>query len=296
MWLVFALLAPLFFAIVHILDAYCVEDVFEKPWFGMITSALASLVIFAPLPFILPLITWDWPSVNIIFLALLAGALIQYSQGFYFQSLAYSEAGIVAAYWNMVPALVPILSFFVLRQRLSFYEYTGIAILILVSTAFCLIDSNLESRWKSLFLMLIAGLMQAVMFLIQDIVYANAGYIEAFLIITSGLIFAGCSPLIIKNVRREFCASKNILIPATKFFVIVEVANLIALALSQRAVDLGIPSFVAAVESTIPAYTFVLLIVLTNVLPKFGDPEAKKRIGLKFFLIATMVFGISLIV
>ena len=295
MWLYFSLLAPLFFAIVHVIDKHCVEEIFEKPWFGMITSALASLVILAPLPYILPFISWNWPSFNIILLALVAGALIQFSQGLYFQALDYSEAGIVAAYWNMVPALVPMLSFFILRQRLTFLEYIGIAILILVSTAFCLIDTNLESRWKSLLLMFVAGVMQAIMFLLQDIVYANAGYIESFLIITSGLIIAGCSPLILKNVRKQFCSEKSVLIPAAKFFVIVEIANLIALALSQKAVDLGVPSFVAAVESTIPAYTFVLLIILTNIFPRFGDPEAKRKIGTKFLLIGMMVFGILLI-
>jgi drug/metabolite transporter (DMT)-like permease len=295
MWLYFALLAPLFFGIVHVIDKYCVEDIFEKPWFGMITSALASLIIFAPLPYLLPLITWHWPALNIILMALAAGALIQLSQGFYFQSLAYSEAGIVAAYWNMVPAFVPILSFFILNERLSAFSYIGIAILIFGSTAFCLIDSNRGARWKSFGLMFIAALMQTIMFLLQDVVYANSGFLEAFLIITTGLIIAGCSPLLFKNVRNHLSSNSRLLIPAAKLFVIVEVANLIALALSQKAVDLGVPSLVAAVESTIPAYTFVLLMILTNILPKFGDPEAKKRIMIKFPIIAAMVFGVSLL-
>lgn len=295
MWLVFSLLAPLFFGIVHVLDSYCVEDIFKKAWFGMITSALASLIVFAPLPYILPFFEWIWPSTNIIVISLIAGALIQYSQGLYFQALAYSEAGIVAAYWNMVPALVPVFSFVILRERLSFIEYLGILILIVCSTLFCIIDSNLESRFKSFILMLIAAVLQAIMFLLQDIIYSNAGYLEAFFLITTGLIVAGCSPLLFKSIRFSFYENRKSLVPATKFFILIEIANLIALALSQKAVDLGIPSFVAAVESTIPAYTFIIVIILTNIYPKFGDIKAKKKITLKFTLIFIMIIGITLL-
>ena len=42
MWLVFALLSPLFWAIVTVLDRHCVERIFDRPWMGVITSALAS--------------------------------------------------------------------------------------------------------------------------------------------------------------------------------------------------------------------------------------------------------------
>jgi hypothetical protein len=37
----YALLSPLLWAIVHLLDWYCVEQIFEKPWMGGIFSSLA---------------------------------------------------------------------------------------------------------------------------------------------------------------------------------------------------------------------------------------------------------------
>ena len=107
MWLVFALMAPFFFAVVHVLDSYCVSDIFEKPWVGGLTSSLATVVvILMAMPFVLPFIEWSLPPSKIILLALLAGGLIQASQFLYFQALSYSEAGIVAAYWNMIPAIL----------------------------------------------------------------------------------------------------------------------------------------------------------------------------------------------
>lgn len=168
---IFFIICPLFFAIVHVMDSYCVEDVFEKPWMGMITSAIASTIALMPLPYVMPFLNWELPSITIVAIALFTGALIQTSQAFYFQALSYSEAGIVASYWNMVPAIVPLLSFIFFRERLSLSEYAAIYTLICVSVLFCLIDSNLEARWKSFYLMLISAFMQAVMFLLQDIIF-----------------------------------------------------------------------------------------------------------------------------
>jgi drug/metabolite transporter (DMT)-like permease len=271
-----------------------VEDIFEKPWMGMMTGSIASIVIIiAPLPFILPFIDWQWPSWQIIGLALLAGALIQLSQGLYFQALSYSEAGIVAAYWNMVPAFVPLLSFVIFQERLSLPQYIAISVLIFASVSFCLIDEKIEVRWRTFYLMLAAAVMQACMFLLQEIVYSETSYIVAFIIITIGLIITGIVPLISSSIRRTFSNSRNTLMLATKLFIAIEVINLIALAFSQRAVDLGIPSLVAAVESTIPAYTFLLLIILTILLPKFGDPTAKRNITKKLGLLILMVISIS---
>lgn len=295
MWLYFSLFAPLFFATVHVLDAYCVEDVFEKPWMGMITSALASIVALLPLPYLMPLLGWQMPSLEIVLLSLFTGMLIQLSQAFYFQALSYSEAGIVAAYWNMVPALVPILSLVFLAERLTLVQYSAIYVLITASVLFCLIDTNLEARWKSFGLMAASALMQAVMFLLQDVIFESIPYYLGFTLITIGLIITGCLPLLKKSVRSIFSANRNILVQSTKFFVIIEIVNLFALAFSQKAVDLGIPSFVAAVESTIPAYTFILLLILCKFAPRFGDERAKLNIYKKFGLILIMATSIGVL-
>src|SRR5687768_7864430 len=117
MWLFFALLTPLFWSVVHVMDSHCVDEVFEKPWMGMITSALTSTVIILFVPFIFPYFSDSAlsPPIYYILLAILAGMFIQISQFFYFQSLAFSEAGIVAAYWNLTPALLPVISFLIFK-------------------------------------------------------------------------------------------------------------------------------------------------------------------------------------
>lgn len=295
MWIYFALLTPLFFAFVHILDRFCVEDIFEEPWIGVLTSALASLVIFLPLPYLAPILNWWLPSIPIVLMALGAGALIQFSQFFYFKALSYSEAGIVAAYWNMVPAIIPFASFLVFREMLSQTQYAGIALLTFASVFFCLIDTNKKNRWDSFILMFIASIMQVAMFLMQDIVFEHIPYSEGFYIITCGLILAGLTPLLFAHNRQVIARNSLSLTKGAKLFMLIELVNLAALASSQKAVSLGIPSLVAAVESTIPAYTFILSILLVIIAPKLGDPQSKTKLATKFSLVGVMTYGVLLV-
>lgn len=292
MWLFFALLTPFFWAIVHVMDRRCVDDIFERPWMGAVTSAIASLVVFLPLPLLLLFNDFVIPDTATILLALLAGMLIQLSQVFYFKSLRYSESGIVAAYWNMVPAMLPFASFLLLGAVFPSEKYLGIAVLVIASIGMCLVDTNLSGRLKSFFLMFVASVLQVAMFLIEDRVYAAAPFFTGFYLITTGLILTGIAPLMSPPIFSLFRRNFNILRNGTAIFLGIEIINLFALFTSQKAVDLGDPPLVAAVESSIPAYTFILSIILLALAPAFGDPLARKHLAIKMVLVAAMVIGV----
>ncbi|OGJ54548.1 hypothetical protein A3D11_01770 [Candidatus Peribacteria bacterium RIFCSPHIGHO2_02_FULL_49_16] len=292
MWLFFALLTPLFFGIVITLDHYCVDDLFDHPWMGVITGSVASFILIIPVLFFAPLLDWENLTLPLIALSLLAGCLIQLSQFFYFHSLKYSEAGIIAAYWNMVPAMVPFLSFFLLEEILGLRQYVGIVLLILASVIFCLIDVTLQTRWRAFFLMGMASLMQAMMFILQDVVFTEVSYLVGFIFITLGLIFTGLTPLLFHTVRRTVQKNTKNILSYVWIFLGIEFINLAALASSQGAVALGKASLVAAVESTMPAYTFVVSSAFFLWKPTLGDLRAHRRLPIKFSIIALMIAGV----
>lgn len=72
----------------------------------------------------------------------------------------------------------------------------------------------------------------------------------------------------------------------------IELINLVALLMSQQAVALGIPSLVAAVETTIPAYTFILSIVLHRLNLPLNDARVFYQLRLKWLLLGIMMVGI----
>jgi len=296
MWLIFALIAPLFFGIVHVMDSYCVEDIFERPWLGMVTSAFTSLVVYLALPFFLPLVTWYMPPWQIIAMALAAGALIQFSQFLYFQSLSYSEAGIIAAYWNMIPAILIVLSFVLFGHVLTPTQYFGIAILVAASTYMILLDHNFEYRLLSFFLMLIASFMQACAYLLLDATYEVIPYLQTFYIMITGLILTGFAPLLFAQAQKTFQRELPKLLPLVRFFVWIEVANLLALASAQKALSLGDPSIVASVETTIPAFTFMISLgLLYTAAHTYGDQQSRIRLPWKLCAVGMMCLGVWMV-
>ncbi|MGE0103372.1 MAG: EamA family transporter [Blastocatellales bacterium] len=295
-WLAFALISPLCWAIVHVLDAFCVHEVFDFPWIGCVTSALATLCAY-PILILAGLIFVEFqtPGLNLIALAIAAGFIMMLGQFFYFQSLSYSEPGIVAAYWNMLPIFLPVISFFIFGEMFTRTVYVGMTLLIFSSVSFSLLDSNLEHRWHSLALMFCAVWLQVAYFLLQKKVFEFMPVYYVFLLTMLGVITAGLMPLLTQKGRQVFKANLPKIQPAFKFILMIEVFNLAAYATSQYAISHGSPSLVAAVESSLPAYCFGLSILLYFVFGKYGEAEAKHKLTHKLSLAAIMAIGVWMV-
>lgn len=293
MWLFFALLFPFLFAVVCVLDAYCVEKVFDRPWMGAITSSLASLLALLVTPLVLA--NWQTPSWQIVALALLAGTLIQLSQALYFQALAYSEAGIVAAYINLVPVILPIVSYALFGQAFGVWTYFGIVLNIVAAVSMCLIDSNFEARWKSFFMMLAMCFTYAGGVMLEKHIFDHVPVLEGFLFITIGIILSGSLPLLLPNVRRIFRANMAVLKPAIATLLLIEAINLLAIYGRHQALSRGDVSLTEAIATVQPAWTFLLSFAFLFIAPQLGDPLARNKLERKLLLVAVMVIGVKLI-
>ncbi len=293
MWLFFALLCPFFYAIVCVLDSYCVGKVFDRPWIGVITSSLASILAFLLLPLVIPI--WVRPEWSIVVLALLAGALIQGMQALYFQSLAYSEAGVVAAYLNFVPVILPVASYWFFGQAFGVWTCVGIGVNIAASVLMCLMDGNFQTRWRSFFLMLAGCSFYSAGLLIEKYIFDRVPVLEGFLLVTAGIVISGLSPLLVGAVRRTFRDNLVALKPALPTVAGIEVVNLLAIYSRHRAVSLSHPSLIEAIATTQTAYTFLLSLLLYSLAPRLGDPQARRRLWAKLLLVGAMVFGVRLV-
>lgn len=294
MWLVFALLAPCFFAVVHVLDSYNVEDVFDSPWDGVVISSIASTVVFLPLPYLIPFVSWKFPGLLIVGAAFLAGVIIQINQALYFEALRHSDSGVVSAYWNMVPAFLPLASFFIFQERLSFIQYIGIIILIVASISICLLDVRIQKKWNSFVLIFVAAWLQVVAILLMDVVFNVTPYYLGFLMVTSGLIATGIFPLLFQSVHLPLLKKGPKFLKLYKLFLLIEIMNLTAYGCLEMALKYGTPSLIAAMEATTPAYTVIVALALSQLMHM---PKAStfKKLPQKFLYIALMVFGVWLV-
>ncbi|TSC57898.1 MAG: EamA-like transporter family [Candidatus Peregrinibacteria bacterium Greene0416_19] len=262
---------------------------------GIVTSAFASLIVFVPLPFILPLLDLSWPTQEIIIIALLTGVIIQINQTLYFQALSHSEAGIIAAYWNMTPIMVTLLSFFIFGHILLLPHYIGIAVLVTSSVFMCLLDSNIKGKWHSFNLILIGTILQAVALILMEKIFRESEYLSGFFLITFGFVIAGFAPLIIPKARITLKKNFHTLISLKYFFLAIEICNLIAYACIELAVSLKNAPLVSAIDSATPGFTFVVSLVLLFASKRFKNPHTRKFYWLKLGNVGVMVTGVWLL-
>lgn len=295
MWLFFALLSSALWAVVHVLDSHFVQFRFERPWMGVTTSALASLIVFPMAIIVAPFFDWVIPSWQVACAAVVAGILLQLSQALYFQSLAHSEAGIVAAYWQLTPAMLPFVAFLLLKRVLGLGEYMGIAVTVTAAVWMCLLDGKVKARWRSFGLMSGAAALQVVVLLLLDWVYERIPYFEGFLLMTSGIVLCGILPLASSQVRSVFRRGRLMLRSSTRLIVGIEIVNLLAYAASSKAIQLGQPELVAAAEATMPGFCFLLSVAFLRLAPAFGDRETLNSLGWKLACVACMAIGVGLL-
>lgn len=295
MWLVLAFLASLTFAIVHVLDSYCVDDIYEKAWMGMVVSAFASSILFLPAPFIIPLMDPFQMSWQLICASLLAGIIIQINQALYFEALDHSDASMVTAYWNMIPAFMPIAGFIIFREVLSLHQYFGIAILVSLSILLSLLDGKHKTEQIAFVLIFIASILQVIAILLMDFAFGEAPFYYAFLIFTTGLMLSGFFPLLFSDIRTVFKDNITHLNRHFKLFMYLELLNLFAYGLLQGSLKFGNPSLVGAFEAITPANALIVALIISKIFKVNINTKIFNRIPIKLVIIGCMVFGVVLV-
>lgn len=295
MWIFFALLAPLLFAIVHVMDSYCVEEIFEKPWMGMVISSITSMMVLLTIPFVMPFYSGVEISLNIFALAILAGVLIQINQAIYFEALNNSDASIVSSYWNLVPAITPLASYILLGDLLGIFQYVGILIIIFGSYFLSKIDKKISFNSNAFTLIFIASILQVTAIFIMNFVFDSAPYYLVFIGFNIGLTLTGLFPLLFTDAKAIFCTNIKSIYNNLKILIAIEIVNLFAYASLQAALKFGHPSLVTALEASTPAYVFLISLIMIKYTKISINKNTFYKKTQKLSLIFLMIVGIFLL-
>jgi uncharacterized membrane protein len=291
MWIQYSLLSSFLWAIVHILDEHCVDNIFSKPWLGVITSSGISVGIFLLFPILNA--TLVIPHLNILLICLMTGAIIQLSQLFYFRALDCSDSGTVAAYWNLTPIFLPIISYWLFGYLITWNSYIGIFLLVITSVGLCSID-KFNSRWDTLYLMSIAAGLQTVVVLFEKYIFEHTDFSGAFLAINAGVIISGLSALMFKEVRTTLIKDLPKIKTSLPIFIVIELINWAALYTGQIAVKVGVPVLVSAIQASTPAFAFGISLLIA-ILRRRLDIETSQNLTTKWSLVGLMIIGVWLI-
>jgi uncharacterized membrane protein len=291
MWIQYALFSSFLWAIVTVLDEHCVDNIFSKPWLGVITSSGISAGIFLLVPFLnMPIVIPQW---DILLICIFTGAVIQLSQVYYFRALDSSDSGTVSAYWNLTPTFLPVISYWLFGYIITGNNYIGIGLLLVASIGLCAID-KFESKWDTLYLMSIAASLQTGVVLLEKYIFDRSQFFGAFLSVSMSICLTGLFSLGMKEVRVSLVKDLPKIKKALPVFIIIELVNWVALYTGQTAVKMGVPSLVSAIEASIPAFAFAISLTVMGLSRKI-DAETRKKLPMKWAMVGLMMTGVWLI-
>lgn len=302
-WFLLAFVAPLFWALVNIIDLILVNKVYEDEYDGAIVTGFFQIIPWLLVPFL----GFSIPAGEIALLAMLGGMLYCASMFFYFRALfATNDASLILVIWNLTALVVPILAFLILQERLSLIHYAGI-IITFMGVLFLTLNKKVGrgNIKKVAAIMSWAVLFFSLSMVIQDSVYSNTTFWSGFLFFSLGNILGS---IIIFGLRKKETLGHIFSLNKRYFgwFLATELVTLTGVVSSQRTIDLSPSvSYVAAIESIQPAFIMILSAVIfaAFAILSLRNKEMMKKIydeqlvgsGAKIIAIIIMVVGIYLI-
>lgn len=265
MWILFSFLAPLFRAISNIIDSYLINNIFKNK-FSLILISSTTNLIFLPI-----ILFFQFPEkidLNLIPFFIVIGILDYWYLIPYYKALQLNESSKVISFYSLWLLFTPILAYFAVDEKLSFYQYIWYFIIIISS-----IVLSLDLKWKkiifnkSIIYMVIAWIMLSISNVIWKYIFNNVDFFTWYFwwSIISFLIFLNV--FFIKEVRSEikkniFSINKNF-----KLLIFNEFLTFVGIILCYYAISISDVSIVKWIVWIQPIYVLTFTIILSKYFP-----------------------------
>jgi drug/metabolite transporter (DMT)-like permease len=296
-WFYLALLAPVLYAAVNLIDDNLLRLVYRSPYLGAMEGGL-----FGALP-LLSLFFLHTSRISFLFAcaSIFAGYLLSIFYFFYFKAFASGSPSIVIALLNLAPASLIFLSHFILHSNLSVTQVVGFGVVLLASILLTLSTITSEGRGilKVLAPVLISVVLLDAVSLITKYSYEHASFYTVYIYYSTGLGIGGFSFFLMHvyaglfgEVRKFGTSFKNFL----WVFLLGEFLNLAADFCINAATSKGSVALVRVVEGTQPVFVLLIAVIFYPVWPKLFREVNEGSLLKKFGLIFAILVGLILIV
>lgn len=131
--MVTAMFSVVLISLLILFDAFLFkEDVYNSPIEPTVISGIMQLIPWLVFPFVIT----DFSSVTATGIAFLSGMLNMIGFHLYFRAMNDDQdAVVISVMWNLMIALVPLLAYFAIDEKLAFSQYIGIATIFIGATA-----------------------------------------------------------------------------------------------------------------------------------------------------------------
>jgi hypothetical protein len=299
-WLIMAFLVPISWALVNLLDVYFCKEVFKTPYDGVTISGFFQ-GLFVLLP-IFRFVEFSYNGILPASIGIVSGILFQLACLYYFKALfLHSNVIWMQIIWNLNMAVVPILSFFLLKQPVGLPGAIGIFGMF-VGSSLLIIDFQKDGAdsIKVIKIMLLSMLFFSFSKICENVVFENfkTPFSTGYTYFSIGSFSLALWSVILK---------KSTLSYLSRFigkFSVGEGFSFIATISSERAIFLkGSSTMVVLIEGYTPFFTIILtyFALLCRFIYKSRKERAQwlklqlENLPLKILSILIMNFGLYLL-
>jgi len=298
-WLLLALIAPLLWAVVALIDDNLLRGLYRSPVLAALVSGICGMA---------PMLSLVWlniqpTTVAVVSLAGLAGLLTVVYYYFYFQALEYDAPSVVISLFSLAPVALPFFAHFLVGENLKIMQIIGFAIVLFFTFMLAAVDVKKFRFSKALLSISIAAILLDGVLLSEKYVYQHVNFYSGFMFFSLGMGVGGLLLvilMILRNFNKPFHFKKSkglrFIVTALIFVAITEVINIAAEFTSNLAVSKGPVSLVEVIQNIQPLYMLTLALLLYPFFPKYFREARYGRVRFKFLMMAGIMVGVALTV
>ncbi|MCL5435636.1 MAG: EamA family transporter [Patescibacteria group bacterium] len=292
-YVIFAIVAYLAFAVNSVIDKFLLKRSVKKPgtyafYIGLLSGL--SLLLF---PFGLAM-----PSLKVLGLALLSGALFVYAMVWLFSALKREDVSrVLPAIGALVPVVTFAASFIIVGERLAAREVWGLLVLVIGTLLISWPEERRLSSRQWLKFAALSAVGFALSFTLAKAVYLEQSFVSGLIWTRLGMVAAALSLLLSSAVRKDILASAKASQGGSRLvFVLGQLLAAAGGILQNYSVSLGSVTIVNALQGTQFAFLFILTWSVSSAYPKILDEDfSRAAVTIKLVSLIFISAGLLLI-
>jgi drug/metabolite transporter (DMT)-like permease len=295
MWLLIALVAPMFYGIANVSDSLLINKNFRNP-LTLTFYASCFALIFVPIVFIFYPVSV--PSISLIPIFILLGIINVLYLYPYYKGLQSDDTSTAVSFFALGRIFIPIWAFFVIGEKLSVGEYLGVGLVIVCSILLSMKGSLRKITFSKaiLYILLSAFIISfegvLLKYLFEHGVSVGTG-------VAGEMIFSFLCTLVLlasKKIRTDIIHSFSIFKENVPLFFIEEGATFVAFFTGSIALGMAPVTLVRGISSLTPFFVLAYAKVLGKKVPHLFNEQTNTSITLKKIIVFTItVLGVLLI-
>lgn len=293
-WLIVALIASFLFGISNFIDRFLVEKRIKDPFFvsiiGGILAPLIGVVIFIGRGF--PIFSWREAGV-----LMLGGFCSEIALVPWYKAIKLDDTSRVVPYFQFIPVVVLVMSYFLLGERLTTYELIGFALIIVGGLSLAIKNPTKElfKVRKSFWYIMLSIVLWAPVAVLFKVIAVDRNFWDAIAYEAMGV---GLGAIALRLYSHNNISKGMRAMSASTWGVVGmnETLYLGARALNFYAILIGPTALVSVVGGIQPLFALVIGLIMSIWFPDIIKEDIKeKTLMYKFLAIVVMFIGVVFI-